>query len=237
MALLCPCSRTAHISIIPITGLGGARKDYHPQWKWSCCSGTYPQSIADYHNLIYFRDQNGLYVNLYVPSEVDWARNGDTVRLVQETGYPESETTTLTVQPPRAAEFALHFRIPRWCEDAALAVNGVAQPVPCKPGTWAALRRSWNPGDRVTLRLPMRLALVPIDRQHPRRVAVVYGPVVLMRRRGAALRAPAGDPARAIRRGEGPLEFLATGQRPDPFVPFYRLKRLDTYDVFFDLEG
>ena len=59
--------------------LNGGRKHYHPEWKWSCCSGTYPQAIADYHNIIYFRDVTNLYVNLYVPSEVHleprWARD------------------------------------------------------------------------------------------------------------------------------------------------------------------
>lgn len=68
-------------------------------------------------------------------------------------------------------------------------------------------------------------------------MALVYGPVVLVRKRGAILRVPADDPARALRREEAPLQFLDAGQRPDPFVPFYRLKHRDTYDAFFDLEG
>ena len=55
--------------------MGGGRKLYHNEWKWSCCSGTYPQAIGDYHNLIYFHSADGLYVNLYIPSEVIW--NGD----------------------------------------------------------------------------------------------------------------------------------------------------------------
>ena len=49
---------------------GGGTKVYLEDQKWSCCSGTYPQAVADYHNLIYLHDNEGIYVNLFVPSEV-----------------------------------------------------------------------------------------------------------------------------------------------------------------------
>ena len=52
--------------------------------------------MADYPNLIYYKDASGLYVNLFVPSEVVWRRPQGDVKLVQETNYPESETTRLT---------------------------------------------------------------------------------------------------------------------------------------------
>ena len=52
--------------------------------EWPCCSGTYIQNMAEYHNMIYLKDAEGLYVNLYVPSEVDWSLDGQTVTL--ETG-------------------------------------------------------------------------------------------------------------------------------------------------------
>ena len=72
--------------------LGGGMKVYN--WDtYTCCSGTYIQNLAEYHNLIYFKDADGLFVNLYVPSEVKW--NG--VTLTQETRYPDAETTTLTL--------------------------------------------------------------------------------------------------------------------------------------------
>ena len=56
--------------------LGGGRKVYHSDGTWPCCSGTFPQVMADYHNIIYFKDPESLYVNLFVPSEVTWNRHG-----------------------------------------------------------------------------------------------------------------------------------------------------------------
>ena len=65
-----------------------------------------------------------------------------------------------------------------------MKVNGAAQNIACQPGTWAVISRTWAPGDRVTIQIPMQLALAPIDEQHPRRVALTYGPVVLVRDQG-----------------------------------------------------
>jgi len=104
---------------------------------------------------------------------------------------------------------------------AALAVNDAAHQAECRPGNWATLRRTWQAGDRVTLRLPMETRMAPIDPQHPRRVALVYGPVVLMRRHGSRLALPK-DAAYGWMHGDGPLEFRAT-ERMGDFVPFYRL--------------
>src|SRR5258708_35636284 len=74
--------------------VGGGMKVYY--WDaWPCCSGTYIQAVADYHNLIYYKDASSLYVNLFVSSEVTWNHPGGEVKLAQETDYPEAETTTL----------------------------------------------------------------------------------------------------------------------------------------------
>ena len=78
--------------------------------------------MADYHNLIYYKDASGLYVNLYVPSEVTWGE----IKVVQETGYPDTETSTLTLEMNRSTSFPLRFRVPLWANDVSLKVNGVA---------------------------------------------------------------------------------------------------------------
>lgn len=148
--------------------------------RYTCCSGSYAQALADYHNLIYYRDASSLYVNLYVPSEVVWQRPEGEVKLVQETTYPETETSTLRLQMNRPARFALKFRVPEWTRGASVRINGAAVPGDAQPGTWAEIARTWAPGDEVEVRIPLHLRMVPVDRQHPRRVAVVRGPVVLV---------------------------------------------------------
>lgn len=147
--------------------------------RYACCAGSLAQCVADYHNLIYYRDPSALYVNLYLPSEVAWKRSEGTVRVTQETAYPQEETSTLRIATDRHARFGLNFRVPGWAEGVSAKVNGAPQPVEAKPGTWARVERTWQSGDELEIRIPLRLRMTAVDRWHPRRVAVARGPTVL----------------------------------------------------------
>jgi DUF1680 family protein len=214
--------------------LGGGRKGYSP-YKWTCCSGTYPQTIADYHNVIYFKDRDALYVNLYVPSEVRWVRGDSETVVEQNTRYPETDNSLLIVSPRKPEEFALKFRVPRWSSGLKITVNDKPMAMEAIPGKWATLRRRWSPGDRVAVQIPMKLAFAPIDEQHPKRVAVTYGPVVLARRDSHILISGKGDPAQWLER-EGELQFRSRDQPHGPFVPFNKLGPSEGYHMYFDLE-
>jgi uncharacterized protein len=158
--------------------VGGGMKVYKVS-RYSCCSGSYIQNLADSHNLIYYKDASALCVNLYVPSEVTWQSPGGEVKAVLDTAYPESETATLRLEMKQPSQFPIRFRIPGWTRDASLKVNG-ADAGTGKPGTWAEINRTWRSGDQVEIRIPLTLRMEPVDQQHPRRVAVVRGPVVLV---------------------------------------------------------
>jgi hypothetical protein len=215
---------------------GGGRKAY-AFTKWSCCSGSYPQAIADYHNIVYLHNRDGLYVNLYVPSDVTWHRGENEIKVEQDTQYPDTDMTMLTVSPARAEEFAMNFRVPRWCSPGlTVTVNGQAAKIDAKPGSWAAIRRKWDAGDRVIVRIPMQLSYAPIDARHPNRVAVTYGPLVLVRCDSTTLFPGKGELSRWMaRRGEG-LEFDARNQPQGSFVPFYRVGFAQGYHMYFDLD-
>jgi DUF1680 family protein len=159
--------------------VGGGMKVYN--WDtYTCCSGSYIQNLAEYHNLIYFKDPEALYVNLYLPSEVTWKRPSGDVRLVQETKYPDTDTTTLTISTGAPVQFPLCFRVPAWTRGVSVKINGADTPLEATPGKWATIRRTWTNGDRIDIRIPLTLRMEPVDRQHPDRVAVVRGPVVLV---------------------------------------------------------
>jgi len=147
---------------------------------YTCCSGTYIQNVADYHNQIYYRGPNALYVSLYVPSTLTWRRASGDVTLVQDTKYPEAETSTFTLKMSGSAQFPLNFRIPGWSEGVSFKVNGAPAQVSVTPGQWATIDREWKSGDAVEIRIPLRLRYSPVDKEHPHRVAVVRGPVVLV---------------------------------------------------------
>ena len=157
-------------------------RTYFPD-RWPCCSGTLPQVAADYHVLIYFRDPQGVYVNLYTPSTGRWtADDGTRLALVQSGDYANDGHVRLDLKASRDTRFRLRLRIPGWSwvdgDAPKLGVNGKPVPVEIRSG-FAAIERMWKDGDRIDLDLPMPLRLVPINTHHPDVVALVRGPQVL----------------------------------------------------------
>ena len=159
---------------------GGKR--YFPD-AWPCCSGTLPQIAADYRVLSYLHDDDGVYVNLYLPSTLKWtAANGAQLELTQASNYPVEGAIGMRLRSSRASTFALRLRIPAWASAnggaATIRVNGALAQAPIQSG-FATLRRHWKDGDRIELNLPLPMRLEAIDEQHPDTVALVRGPLVL----------------------------------------------------------
>jgi DUF1680 family protein len=227
------------------TPIASARKDYY--WDpYPCCSGTYIQAVADYHNIVYFKGHRSFYVNLFVPSVATWNLDGHEIEIEQETAYPETDTITLTVRPQRSVTFQLGFRVPGWSQGAAVSVNGNKLDVTAKPESWATIERPWNAGDRVTIQIPMRLRLAPIDKQHPHRVALMYGPVVLVQDGRYTQRltqvASEADLSKLLVRGGKQLQFRVAAQRKNifmpewgAFAPFYQVGQGFPYRMYVDL--
>jgi DUF1680 family protein len=149
--------------------------------KWPCCSGTFPQLAADYHISTYLRSVDGVYVNLFTPSSVQWTADGAKLGLRQVTQYPFDNKIEIQVAASQPREYTLHVRIPRWATpDPVVMVNGQRVSDKVEAGTFAAIRRTWKDGDRVEIELPMPLRLEPVDANHPNIVALLQGPLVLM---------------------------------------------------------
>jgi len=220
---------------------GGIKQFYW--FEWPCCAGTYWQTVADYHNIIYFRDAGGIYVNLLVPSEVSWRHDGQEVRLRQETSFPEADSSRLTLEMGRPGRFALRIRVPRWCQGLSVTINDEPFPISARPDTWATIEREWQPRDVVIVRLPMTLRMAPIDPQHPRRVAILYGPQVLAQDEACCRRPFALAPgetlgSRLVHEGPEP-RFRITNTEPERHVrylqPLHTLPGFWPYWVYFDL--
>ncbi len=156
--------------------------------KWPCCSGTLPQIAADYGISSYLvdpsRDHGGLVVNLFLPSQVRWQQAGTPVTLTQQTLYPFTPSTRLTIATPREREWTLSVRIPAWAGPATrVLVNGRPASAELRPGTFLSLRRSFRDGDTVDLAfdMPLRIETLSLAGPRPRDLgALLRGPVVFM---------------------------------------------------------
>jgi uncharacterized protein len=143
---------------------------------FTCDNATGMETQAKFADTIYSRDGAGLFVNLFIPSEVTWADRG--IRLRQVTGFPDQPGTRLEVVSGEA-EMTVRVRIPAWVAGTSLAtVNGHRVGGAARPGSWLAVRRRWRAGDRLEVELPMRLELNPTPDDAAVQ-AVTYGPVVL----------------------------------------------------------
>ncbi len=149
--------------------------------RWPCCSGTLPQVAADYGISSYFRARDGVYINLYVPSKLNWALDRSTsCTLTQQSDYPRENLVTLRVDPSSPREFSIYLRIPAWAgPNTSISVNGKRLTAVLEPASFFKIGRSWKGGDVVELELDQRVTTRPVDRQTPDQVAVVRGPLVL----------------------------------------------------------
>jgi DUF1680 family protein len=142
-----------------------------------CCTGSGVEEYSKLNDSIYWRDAHGLYVNLFIPSELDWTEKGFQLR--QETKYPASQATTLTVTAARPDPLAIRLRIPGWLRTApSIKLNGKPLDASAAPGSYLELNRTWKSGDRIEMQLPMHLHAqsMPDD---PSLQAFLFGPLVL----------------------------------------------------------
>lgn len=156
----------------------GAWKSFStPDDSFWCCVGTGMENHAKYGDSIYFHDDRSLYVNLFIPSELTWKEKNFTV--TQQTRFPEEEATHLTISTPQPQRLALKIRVPAWATaGVTISVNGRRVKHAAARPSYATVDRSWKEGDRIEVRMPMRLHIESMPHD-PNMIAILYGPMVL----------------------------------------------------------
>ena len=142
-----------------------------------CCTGTGAEEYAKLVDTLYFHDDEALYVNQFVASELHWAERD--VRLVQKTAFPAEEATTLELHGAIAKPFRLKLRAPQWCAAVRVSVNGEAVNAAKDAEGYITLDRAWKAGDVVKVDLPMSLRQFAVPGS-PDLATLAYGPLVLV---------------------------------------------------------
>ncbi len=228
-----------------------------------CCTGTGAESFSKLAGAIYDHDDAGLWVNLFIPSRLEWPGKGLVLR--QLTRFPQEESTMIEFDRTPSAPVPLRIRVPAWAAGPVAArLNGKPLAASSQPGSYLVLNQTWRAGDRLEIRLPMSLhsAAMPDD---PSTQAYLYGPLVLAGdlgtgdvpaalRRGEATFSPAAqrasyratapvlvppsrDPASWIRRSGSSLAFRTSGQERDiTLVPLNEIVD-QRYAVYWKTRG
>ena len=141
-----------------------------------CCTGSGVEEYSKLNDSIYFHDDQGVYVNLFIASELTWSEKGLKIR--QKTRFPEEAGTTLEIEPSQPVRMVLRIRIPWWAAGGSARLNGKELGSFAGPSSYLTVSRNWRKGDRLEIRFPMRLYMesLPDDASI---AAILYGPLVL----------------------------------------------------------
>ncbi len=147
-----------------------------------CCPPNIVRTVAGVGAYAYSLSRDGVWVNLYGSNVLDCGlEDGARLRLVQQSDYPWQGKVRITVEAAPDRELALYLRIPGWAGSWSLRVAGKRRPAAPAPGSYAAIRRVWRPGEVVELELPLEVRLVeahPLVEEVRNHVAIMRGPVV-----------------------------------------------------------
>jgi Beta-L-arabinofuranosidase, GH127 len=145
-----------------------------------CCQHNHAQGWPYYAEHLWMATpDNGLAAILYNNSSVTakaGTGKGNNVTLMQTTHYPFDENVKIEVSTASVVEFPLYLRIPAWCDEPSVTVNGKRVPVKATPGSYIRLENKWKNGDIIELTLPMRIVLRTWSK-NKNSVSVDYGPL------------------------------------------------------------
>jgi uncharacterized protein len=213
--------------------LGSPRtKNYLKENDFKCCNGSGIEAFAQLNSNIYFHDQNNLWVNLYIPSAVNWKEKG--ITLEQTTNFPEEPKSPVTISAEQPTNFALKVLIPSWANaQTRVLVNGQPFKTKIKPLSFATIDRTWKTGDTVELIFDYQFHLKSMP-DNPNVVALFYGPVLLAFETDKEL----------ILKGSLEQILQSVGKQPEGFsfvlknngidyklVPFYQITKV-SYGVY-----
>ncbi|MBW8245147.1 glycoside hydrolase family 127 protein [Muricauda oceani] len=163
----------------------------------SCCPTNVIRFVPALPGLIYSKEGNTLYANLYASNEATVELKDQTVRVTQETAYPWNGKVKFTVQPREEGEFTVKFRVPGWARNEVLpgdlyrysskdearnklSLNGEELDAAADNG-YFTVTRTWKPGDEVSLEFPMSVRKVianPKVEEDQGKMSLEYGPMV-----------------------------------------------------------
>jgi DUF1680 family protein len=188
------------------------KKPYRGSIDGHCCLSSGPRGVALIPTFASSVDADGVVVNLYDAGTAKLTlRDGKPVTLTIETIYPSDGRIVITVDPGSAGPFCVKARIPAWCRESTVKVNG--QPVDVRTGDdgYAAIKRTWAKSDKVELNFKLEPRVIVGDHKNAGKVAAMYGPLVL-----AADEALLGTDGLQLSAVSMPTDLTALAISPEP---------------------
>jgi DUF1680 family protein len=152
-------------------------KKFLKESDFRCCNGSSIEAFSHLNSNIYFYNNNNIWVNLYIPSEVKWNTRGTTIS--QKGNFPANPAIQFAVSTKKASRFAINLFMPEWVTNQTkVSINGVPVSIDLKPLSYIKLDRKWKNGDKIELTFDYKFYVKTMpDNQNM--LAIYYGPVLL----------------------------------------------------------
>ncbi|MCC4228100.1 glycoside hydrolase family 127 protein [Zunongwangia profunda] len=153
-----------------------------PETSMWCCVGSGLENHGKYNEMIYAHSDDALYINLFIPSEVNWEDKN--FKLIQETDFPNAETASFKIETQKPQKLTINLRYPSWAgEGFDVQVNDKKVKLDKKPGSYISITRKWEDDDQISMRLPMNITSerLPDGSDYE---SLKYGPLVLAAKTG-----------------------------------------------------
>ena len=143
-----------------------------------CCVGSGLENHGKYGELIYAHNDKDIFVNLFIPSSLNW--NERKITLTQNTKFPFAEKSELKLKLSKPQRFALHIRRPVWIKEGQFKLWVNNKEVKVEPGSssYVMVARKWKSGDVISVALPMQTKAEYLP-DNSSWVLLVHGPIVL----------------------------------------------------------
>ncbi|MDR2949500.1 MAG: glycoside hydrolase family 127 protein [Prevotella sp.] len=153
-----------------------------PQTSFWCCVGSGIENHAKYGEMIYAHTDSKLYVNLFIPSELNWKEKG--IKITQNNSFPDEAKTTLLINTQKTIEFTLKLRNPNWVENGKLKVSVNGKQISGQADeAYVSINRIWKDGDAIEMEMPMYMSVEQLP-DKSNYYSFMYGPIVLAAKTG-----------------------------------------------------
>ena len=204
-----------------------------------CCVGTGFENHVKYAEQIYSHNENELYINLYIPSELDWSEKN--MKLKQTNNFPDTDNTTITITETVPQTLTFHVRFPNWVQSGySIKINGTEQVFNSTPGSYVSITREWKTNDKIEINLPKTLTKEQLlgDKY---KTAFLNGPIVLAGKTDITQTPPVfirhenKNISDWMTPGTTPGNFWGKDEsnKEVNFLPFYKMHNT-RYTVYFD---
>lgn len=178
--------------------LASSGQHFRKEWfGTACCPSNIARLVASVGDYIYAKNENGIWVNLFIANQTEFDLSGEKVAVEMKTNFPWEGKVELEINPESAKRFTINLRIPGWIQenpvpgklysflqkektDFKLLVNGEKATFRQENG-YAVLDREWKKGDRITYELPLEIRQLqsrPEVLANTNRIAIQRGPLV-----------------------------------------------------------